>query len=502
MSSVFVHPPVKTPNWRVPALLVAASTILLFSLFSGRSIAFNAVAAMAVSATVVLFLVPIEVGIYLYFAYLFFDAFIKINANHVVVLHVAVDLLVILLLARSAYDAATVGTQKFFRTPRIGFFFVFVGWVALQYLNPFGLGILPSIAGSKVYLTAPVLFLLVYHHVPAHRLRPLLGFLLALGILQGVLACTEYLYFQDWVTALNPYYANFTKGQFGGVLYRPFGTTTFPGGASVWIFMTAPLCGYFMSTGSMRWWQRLAIGSVFLAVAIPTLVFCQVRVAILITALCLLACAMRPGPGWTKRVFGTLFTGMIAGSLLWSAASDTWNSTAKVRGSLSVAQREMLARRLETLTDRETYVKSRQGALNESLELAEVEVNGIGLSRVGAASEPWADRIDGDPYFGRRWSFADNLFRALFTELGIFGMAAWILLVLVLVGDQVRAVFSRRIAGDVAAVWCCAIGATIVILSGFGSEGVLYNPVSSLVWTYLAIGFRQIAVPRRIERTA
>ena len=477
-------------NW-VLAAFVAITALLGFYICTDLPPLIKILAAVALTFAVLVFLVEIETGIYLYFIYLFFDAFIKINANHNPILHVAVDLLAISLLVRSLYERESFGAQKFLNTPRFGFILIFTGWVALQYLNPFGLGFLPSLAGSKVYLTAPAIFLLVYHHIPLGRQTRFFTFLVGLGIFQGLLACIEYLYLQDWVIALNPYYAAFCKLRFAGVLYRPFGTTTFPGGACVWIFITAPACGNLIYARTQSWGARLALGVIYLAVAVPTLVVCQVRVAILVTGLSLLACAVMPGHGWARRGFTTLIVGGLLTLLIVFYGEGYLAQGSRATVALTLDQREMLAKRLETLGDRSTYTQSRTGAWDESMALAAKQINGIGLSRVGAAAEPWAERIDGDPYFGRRWSFADNLFRALFTELGVFGLTAWLLLVLVLLSDTVRAAISGRNSGDSVAAWCCATGALVLVASGFGSEGVLYNPVSSVLWAYIGLGFRQ-----------
>jgi hypothetical protein len=141
--------------------------------------------------------------------------------------------------------------------------------------------------------------------------------------------------------------------------------------------------------------------------------------------------------------------------------------------------------RINTLRSKDAYANARGGtwALDELFRRASVTFFGIGLSRTGAASALWADVIQRDPVFGPHWSFADNLSLALFTELGVFGLMAYVSLF----GTVFILLFRRK--NSISTL--VAFYVLVIFVSGYASEGSLYQPEASLFWTFVGIGFRQ-----------
>lgn len=490
--------PLVLDNWRtgwngrsLSALLALTAAIGLLGALGGDSFKTLAIKAAGAAIATAVLLSPIRTSIYFYFAYLLFDGALKINSNYNPVVHVAQDLLIIVLMARSCYEGgAEGGFDKFFKTPHAGMCMVLIGWIVFQYVNPFGLGLLPSIAGTKIYVSMLCLYFLIYHHVSRSDIPVLLRWLFVLGMLEGAIAVCEYLYGQEFLMGLHPRYRDMILRNFSGVFYRPFGTTAIPGAPAIWVMLVAPIAGYRLLKSK----ESKALTFLFLFVAVPTLIFCQVRTAMIGSVVGFLLTFLYPTGKTALRLI--LGVGSIAiGAACFSAYVDFSANTAhssQYSGAeaLSAAQRNILLERAMTLGNLNTYKTARSGSWNGLIQLSQKTWLGIGLSRVGASSEPWVGRIQSDPYFGVEWSFADNLFRAIFTELGIFGLLAWVLCI----GGMIMTLFKNSFgppSRDRALIWMCACFATIVVISGFGTEGIIYNPISGFFWAYLAIGTKE-----------
>lgn len=438
-----------------------------------------------------LLMMSLEHALMFFYFYLFCDGAIKILTNYHPLFHVSQDLIIIAITLRSLSDRANGGYSKFFRTPFFYLVLTFLLWILVQYLNPFGLGILPSVAGTKVYLSGIMIFLLSYQHLKKGAGERLLTWLVFLGLAEGALATIEYLFFQGFVFKLHPRYVTIAGDRFVGPLFRPFGTTSAPGAPSMWIFLTANIAVYLLMNARSKF-SRLLAGA-HLLFAVPTLIFCQTRAALVLSLLGCVLVLLQPNGGLIRRL---ALVGVVLGLLasLISFSGLSFFSLVPGAEHLSEEQKTKLQDRFLSLQDKSTLKESRAGALEQSLKLAEKTTTGIGLSRVGAASAVWGSRIDSDPYFDRRWSFADNLYRAIFTEIGVFGLLAWLMMILAPTLFLLRS--SLRIKGDrrlSALVWLCGTYPLMLLAGGFGSEGVLYNPSSGFMWLILAIGLKEAA---------
>jgi hypothetical protein len=447
--------------------------------------------SVALAVTVpMLMVLPIQSAVILYFGYLSVDGAIKINTNYNPIFHVAQDLLMMLLFFRSCYGGEKPGVAKFFTTPFIGLGVIFVGWILLQYINPFGLGILPSIAGTKVYLSMLILFLMIYHHVPREKSQIILRAILLLATLQGVLAITEYLIGQDFVMGLNPHYREAIEKNYSGAYYRPFGTTTMPGGPSVWIMLAAPLSGYFLQKRDGWFFDKL-LSIAFLAVSLPCLMVCQVRTAMLVSIGGFLFSFARPSAGLFLRMMGASMLAAFFAFMLIKFADSNTNDSFAWTSHLSQNQKEVLFNRMSTLNNKKTFQNARMGAFDSSMGLADKTMLGIGLSRVGSAAAVWTSIINVDPYFGIQWSFADNLYKAIFTELGIFGLISWLIMNLSFICVALYRSIRPNPDRDHNLLWVMGTSNAVLLLSGLGSEGILYNPVSAVFWAFQAIAAKE-----------
>jgi hypothetical protein len=214
---------------------------------------------------------------------------------------------------------------------------------------------------------------------------------------------------------------------------------------------------------------------VFLPLGMATLFACQGRTVMLKSvALAVLGFASSA----PRRALGTL---LVAGAVI-AAAAPYFRASIEQGEVVPESQAEQAVARLATLRSQETWTSARQGAWPAMVQLAGFTWNGIGLSRVGAASDPWIDEIKADPHFGQDWSFADNLWRCLFTEIGIGGLLAFLLLVF---GVLLQLVGCRHYVGMLTALY-----SVLVLIAGFGSEAILYNPDAAMFWFNAAFALR------------
>ena len=476
------------------AALLGCSGFMAFVLavaLQGR-VGVGAVAiGMAAAGGIAFFLLPIRTSIFLYFGYLLFDGMIKILSNYNQILHVGQDLVLLLLVARSCWESG--GGAKIQRLPRVGFLVVLLGWILIQYVNPWGIGLWPSIAGTKVYVSMMGLFFLIYHHFQKEDIDVFLRWLLILGLFECAFSTWEFMYGQSFLLGLHPKYKIVLTSYLGTAFYRPFGTTAVPGGPSVWAMLVLPVAGYFLAQKKIKTLDRfLSFG--FLASAVPTLIFCQVRTSIVFGIIGFSLNFFRPGGHILRRIF---YLGLIVGVFGFSANyffDQAMLSKYSWMARLSTAQRSTLLDRMSSLGKKDSYLKARENnAMKSTMALADVTLLGIGLSRVGAAAEVWTPRLMNEQYFGMRWAFADNLYKAIFTELGFFGFFAWLSFVGILFFDLVKGALRTSDVHSRSVIWLSSISVGLLLIAGYGNEGVLYNPVSGFFWAMMSLGMKGVA---------
>jgi len=470
---------------RALAILLLAFALALFAI-AGPKPALAAVGAAAF--LVAAFSLPLRTSLKIFFLYLFLDGALKILSNYNPVLHVGQDIFLLSILLR-VFSSAEFRWQQWVKTPFFLLFLLFVSSVLVQYVNPFGLGLLPSLAGTKVYLSGILLFFLLYHGLRNSEIKGLCIWIVILGTMQGMIALTEYFLFPEAIFQLHPKYAQIAGEKFVGNFYRPFGTTTSPGAPSVWIFLCTPFALHLLLFG--KHWRPRFLSLAFFAVGIPTLLVCQTRSAMVLTALMMAAFFCAPaGRRWLR--FGGLCLLIGFGALhLGPGLHQGSLESSLLDLGVDPLKAEQVNRRLVTLLDPVTYVTSRRGATAKMLELAEITPFGIGLSRVGAASAVWKERIAKDKEFGKAWAFADNVYRAIFTELGVFGLLSWLLLVVSISVFLVRKSVKSKVQGRRAFLWICGTIPLVLLAGGLGSEGILYMPVSAFMWASLAMGCKE-----------
>ncbi|MCM2323103.1 MAG: hypothetical protein NDJ90_07550 [Oligoflexia bacterium] len=471
-------------------LAILATGAFLFGFFfegvSVKSIFFIIFAAVAVGILVV----PYQWAIRILFAYLGFEGMAKILTGYNPVVHVGADLLVLALTGRwllaLLLQRAAVPREL---PPLKPLFALHLTWFFIQFFNPYALGIVPSLAGVKVYVTMLLLYVFGFYLA---KDRKSVEWFMAIWVLTVVIQVATGL-FQAWqgpasVLAISPGYAG-PLSKFDGYAFRPFGTTHLPGGPSVLIFLGAPFFMYFLV--SCRSWLTKAFLASVLPLATLLLLLCQIRAslmkAIVGSALFLFIVAWHSSAQARRRFLVAI---PVAAALLAFALPTLTQKWAGERADNTRA----IARSL-SLFDYDTAIAARRGAAERIGIFAEMVPLGAGLSRTGAAGGKFADRAAKDPHFPLGF-FSDNFWAATIAELGIPGSAILTMLIFAILGRGALAIRRTRIP-QVQALQAALLCPLLAIVVGlWGAEGLLYNPEAAFFWFFSGVLMRLSSLDR------
>lgn len=458
------------------------------------------VAIVQATFALVLFSVRAEKLLALYLCYLMLEGALKIWSNYTPVSQVSSDIVLILAFLRLVHARAATLTP-FRPAPEItaklnsivNFLVLFWIWVLIQFLNPWGLGLLPSLAALKIYVVPVLVFFIVGYFLPDEEVERLLGLIVVLAVLQSFLGLWDWRMGEGFLPAMHPRYQS-AMVNIRGYPYRPFGTTAVPGGPGVWVFHSVAAVLLLLSLDKLRKEKRRSRSTaralvdlsllVYPAMCIALLLVCQVRVIIVryvltgLLGLCLLGRRYVVSAGLCLAIPAML------GSVVFSTQEI---STVVTNAAVSNTEIGKILARARTLQNLETYSTARGGgfSVKELLNRAAFTIAGAGLSRLGASSIPWGERIQADPFFSKGWGGADSLFIAIFSEVGLGGLVVYLLLMLTLMGSLL---VSKGIAPKIALVYCL-----VMLGSGYATEGILYQPDAAFFWLYAGFGLRMVA---------
>lgn len=463
----------------VPALAAVAA---IASLSSHRAPYVIVAAALGLLIAIALFLVvrP-STMMNTYFVALCFEGVAKIWSDYNPIVRVAADGLLVLAFARLVLEAERPadlrGDGAEDATTRIagGMIFVYWLWVCVQFFNPAGLGLVPALSSFKVYVVPILPFFAARFYMQRNEVLTSLGIIASLCVVHGIAALVDWGQGDQFMLSLHPRYASTVGAAFLGVNYRPFGLTALPGGPSAWMFhgIMAVLVGLYLFHREVK--DRVAnfimsVCCVLIPLGLGVELVCQIRTTIVRTVLLI---AVAAALAWRQLFRPTMLVPILVvlyfgGQFLANMATNPQFST--------------ITKRFSSLGSANTFQNARSGALDRADALADKTTLGIGLGRTGAMSAPWSDLGAVEPVYGNRFNFTDNVFLAVFTELGIFGLLAYVTLNLFLIG----ALLSRRTYLR----WTTAAYAFLMFASGYGSEGIMYQPDASCFWFFIGVAFR------------
>jgi hypothetical protein len=420
----------------------------------------------------------------LLFVFLCFEGMAKLMTNYNPMVHVGADILILTLTARW-FLVFLLRRQSLpaLRPPLMPLFAAHFCWFAIQFANPYSLGLIPSLAATKLYVTMLFLYWFgFYLATSAAEVRKFMAVWVLICTIQAVTSLYQARVGPASVLSLSPLYAA-ALDKFGTFAFRPFGTTNQPGGPSVPIFLAMPIVVFFLVRS--RTWLARAFLIALIPAAIAALAFCQVRSAILKTMIgvsgFLVLGFRHAAPQTRKRILALVPVAAAALFVALPAITGSWVSERE--------ENQAAINRSLSLFDIDTAKRARSGAAERITTFAAQVPLGAGLSRTGAAAGKFWDLIVADPYFPQGF-FADNFWAAVIAEMGIPGAA---ILTALLFGVLIRGLRSLRRMRDpeLTAQGAVIVASLGMIVAGlWGAEGVLYNPEASFFWFFSGVLMR------------
>lgn len=468
----------------VHAFLLAMGGLLLFVLgaiiaeVSTKQLLFFVLGLVALA----LVTLPMQRAFQVFFIYLGFEGFAKLITNYNPVVHVGSDLLIL------AMSARVIASSIFYRKQLLPekfppFFILFVlhfVWFIITIANPYALGLIASLAASKMYVTTVLLYFFGYYlSKDLPTVRSFMMPWLIICLLQSVASIYQASIGPASVESLGPQFVERLKF-FGGYAFRPFGLTHFPGAPSVYMMLSSSLIVYFLFHGTTTWSRILALA--LLPLTVVTLLVCQVRALLLKSILAAAAYllvtlqAFRQFPQAIRRKIVVFSLFMVIASVV--AIPKMLDS---VIGSNDDNKRAL--ERSMSLFEWNRVSRARQGALDRFVYYVQLAPLGAGLSRTGAASNKFQALAGRNDYFEIPF-FSDNLWVALVVDLGIPGVLIITLILLVVMLKGVIDLLRMREPAVKAVQGAILCALFVIIIGGYGGEAMLYNPEASFFWFF------------------
>ena len=479
----------KLPLFGIPILAILGFVIGYYvDAISTKTLMFVIIGGMGFSVL----LLPYEWAIRLLFVYLGIEGMAKLLTNYNPVVHVGSDLLIMALTGRWFITFMVSRAElPADRLPLIGLFGAHFAWFLIEFCNPYGIGLIPSLAAAKMYIDPVLLFAYGYYLTrslkDAHWFMAPWVFTVFLQIVTGL--------YQAYigpssVTGLHPQYIRALKLIDGP--FRPFGTTHLPGVPAIFIYMTMPFLVYFVARTKSNVIRLLMIAMI--PSAIFLMILCQVRSAMIkatIGVALFLLLGFRGAPLHIRRRI-MLAVPVLALVLVTAIPYLT------ARWSKESSDTDKAVQRSLTILDYNKVSSARGGAMGRFTDLVATVPFGAGLSRAGAAANAFQDQIAVNPFYSHSF-FADNFWIAVMSEMGLPGLLIMDALVL---GILIRGflVISRLSNQDLAPLPAAIFAALASIVAGFpGAEGLLYNPEAPFFWFFagLLLAFPRLDMTQR-----
>ena len=469
----------------VVAALIFLGTSSFFLGYFMDSISFKFILLLVFGLVAVcVFTLPYRWAIRILFFYLGFEGMAKILSGYNPVVHVGSDLLVVGLTAKW-FLTFLMKREKLpeYKPPLLVLFGAHLVWFLIEFANPYSLGLIPSLAGAKVYITMALLYAYGFYLCnDLKEIRWFMGIWVFIGAIQVITSLHQAAIGPSSVLMISSNYAEPLR-KFRGYAFRPFGTTALAGGPAVFIFLMGPFLLYFLIH------TRSILLKIFLALLIPSAIvaiaFCQVRSALIKimigSALFILLGFTRASREVKKRIFFSVPAVALVLIFLLPKLTAHW---IEYQGENAMA----LERTMSTF-DATKISGARAGAFERMVAAAIQVPLGAGLSRTGAAAGKFADLIERDPFFPNGF-FGDNFWASVISEIGIPG-ALIITLIIGMVLTRGALGLKQIKNPEISTIQAVVLSSLIMIVFGlWGAEAILYNPEAAFFWFFSGVLMR------------
>ncbi len=348
----------------------------------------------------------------------------------------------------------------------------------LQVLNPSAAGLVQSIGGLKLHLSAVPLLFLGYDAIrrPAQA-RSLFLFLTLMTLVMGLTSYVQYTHGPSWTWAHFPgsrevIAQNLAAGDQSGegvtAAFKPPGTTTGGGGAGFYAGIIFPLAFALpLLSGRLGFPKAARIALVAVLLALIVIIFVNAIRSALVVALCgVLLCGVLVGGKQRVRVLAAIALCFALGGIAYTFSQGVSQGGVTSRFSTTFADPVKALHQ-----DRRTF-------FDDAVFIAVNSPMGVGLGRVGAAAGRLGAGATG--FTG----FSEAYLGSIMYETGILGglLIVGIALSLIVHGYSVL----RRVADPDDRFLATAILALLVIIfANFFVTPILLGPPGSVLFWLL-----------------
>jgi hypothetical protein len=420
------------------------------------------------------------------FCYLTVEGMLKLMSSYHPLVHIGTDIVLWSMVAAWAAIALASGRKRVPRVPFLTLLILHVTWVLLLVFSPYTASLFVGIASLKIHLSMIPLYFIGFMlaadaSAPGRFLRVLTLFWTA----TFVFTLLQYAGGPDSMLDLGEAY-RLRASYFHE--WRPFGTTSLPGGQSVIALLALPFAMYLAFRAEHAWrdWRIIATIVASLAVFFVSGVR-QVFLGSLVIVVTMTGLQVMRGRG--RAVTGLVAVGAL-GVATFIAVQQfivpaARRSIQEATGVPEIWRDRDVVDRFGSLLDPETYARVRAGGVRLIWNRITEAPLGVGLGRTGSAASALQDQLERDAFnkmLQDRFGFQDNFFAAMLVETGIPGT---LMLTTILVG---LGVLSVRLARRAATREDSAFGALVagyilaLLVMSWGSQPLLGNPTLAFFW--------------------
>ena len=442
-------------------------------------------APFAVAFVAVLFRDKLN-AIILFFCYLTVEGLLKLMSGYHPFVHIGADIVLWSLIAVWIAKAIAARRPRVPRVPLATILGLYVVWILMLLFSPYTASLFVGLASLKIHLSMiPLYFIGFVLAKDADAPRRLIRALAMFWFATFIITVLQYVGGPDAFLDLGAVYRQ-RASYFHE--WRPFGTTSLPGGQSVIAMIALPFGIYLLLRGDHGLKNGLVLATILGSIAVFMVSGVrQVFLGGLIASLGMIGLQLTRGTGRAARglvglaVLGTVAVIAVQQFMVPAAR----RSVAEAAGVPDIWRERDAFDRFESLLSPETYAKARMGGIQLVWDRVKEAPFGVGLGRTGSAASALQDQLRRDPFNNMlqdRFGFQDNFYAAMLVETGLPGT---LLLTAMLVGF---CFLSARLARKATNQADSALGAlaagymlTMLVLS-WGSQPLMANPTVAVFW--------------------
>ena len=371
----------------------------------------------------------------------------------------------------------------------LSIFFHFL-WFIVQQFNINSVGVLGTIASSKIYIYPFFIFFMFLHFFNKYssefKWNEFYLFLVFLIICETILSFHQMQEKEGLMLSIHPYYSRSMRDVFKGVMFRPYGTSANPGALSTYLYLSVGLL--FIREVKIRF--SAFINIICIGLITVSLLFQQVRTS-MVQFLLIVVVAQAGLLFASEKKIKRLVSLLIISSITVFIVISTYEKTIKVLPNIST---DVVLARIAPFFEEGglnpgKYRDSTDIVVDSVISKLIERPLGIGPGSTGAAAVLSTEYIKNNPFYrAQQFESYENFHMNMAKEFG-FGMIFYVFVIMAIpimlfyYFLKTQKIFARS---DIILISFAVTSVTL--LASYGAVNIPYNPVSFYFWFYCAFG--------------